>query len=322
MYEHADIWVLVLATGDGTRLHSLTTSPSGTMVPKQFCSLCEGPSLLHESLGRALAVTSNSHTSAVVAEHHRRWWEPMLRALPAANLIVQPENRGTAHGILLPLLHIVERDPSAQILILPSDHHVRREAILAPSLRHAVGQMQWRVDETVLLGFEPEETHPELGYIVPGCSDGRGALEVAQFVEKPTPMQARELIAQGGLWNAFIIASSVQALLALFRRRISDIVRAMHAAVQRDRQTLGGFAVAELYEQLPTMDFSRDILQGQETHLRVLPVPQCGWSDLRTPGRVADAFRRVPQRNSSSTAPVGLGHFSLAAQHAHLQAAG
>jgi mannose-1-phosphate guanylyltransferase len=39
-----------------------------------------------------------------------------------------------ANGILLPLLHIVECGPSAQMVVLPSDHHVREEAILTRAL--------------------------------------------------------------------------------------------------------------------------------------------------------------------------------------------
>jgi len=38
--------------------------------------------------------------------------------MPRRNLIVQPENRGTAIGLLLPLLHVYQRDPQARIVIL------------------------------------------------------------------------------------------------------------------------------------------------------------------------------------------------------------
>lgn len=323
MYSQANTWALILAAGDGVRLRSLTTAPSGTAIPKQFCSLRDGPSLLHEALGRARSVTSEIHTCAVVAESHRRWWEPQLWSLPAANVIVQPENRGTANGILLPLLHIVARDPDARLLLLPSDHHVRKEAILARSLRQALEQLRWRIDEAVLLGLEPALSDPDLGYILPGPSDGRGALEVTQFVEKPTPMQARELIARGGLWNAFIVASTAQALLGLFRRRIPEIVRQMRAAVQHDLSEHGtGLATALLYEELAVIDFSHDILQGQEQQLRVLPVPQCGWSDLGTPQRVADALRWAPARQNEPDVPVMIsGQLSLAAQHARFHGA-
>ena len=56
MYGDADTWALVLAAGEDSRLRSLTTVPSGTSIPKQFCSLHDGPSLLHEALQRARAV--------------------------------------------------------------------------------------------------------------------------------------------------------------------------------------------------------------------------------------------------------------------------
>jgi mannose-1-phosphate guanylyltransferase len=319
MLEDANTWALVLAAGEGSRLRILTTLPSGTAIPKQFCSLFEGPSLLQEALRRAQAVADSAHTCVVVAEQHRRWWKGALDSVPAENVIVQPENRGTANGILLPLLHVLARDPGAQVVLLPSDHHVSEEAVLASALRRAAEQLSWRFDEMLLLGIEPEEADPELGYILPGMSDGQGALTVARFIEKPPAAQARELIRAGGLWNAFIIAASAEALLTLIRRRAPEVVEGMRSAVERDRDAgTAGSAVAELYRHLPILDFSRDILPGQESALRVLPLPRCGWSDLGTPKRVAAAVRAVPRPVRSSGSGTGIGQLSLAAQHSRL----
>ena len=313
MYNELSTWALVLAAGEGTRLRKLTTTSCGMTIPKQFWSLCNGPSLLREALARSGAVARARHTTAVVAGQHRRWWQAELKSLPAENVIVQPANRGTGVGILLPLLHIMERDPDAHVVILPSDHHVREEAIFAHALRRAVEQLHGRLDETVLLGLEPESLDPELGYIVPGSGDDRGTREVLRFVEKPPVGEARELIEHGALWNAFIVASTAHALLALFRRRIPRIVNAMRAAVQGDlRAGSKGRATVDLYGQLPTIDFSREILPGQETHLRVLTVAPCGWSDLGTPERVENALRLVAQHESE---PPISGSLNLAAQH-------
>lgn len=322
MQSEAMTWALVLAAGEGIRLRTLTTTPSGAAIPKQYCSLRSGPSLLEEALDRARAVASNQHTCVVVARQHRRWWEPQLQSLPIENRIEQPENRGTANGILLPLLHILERDPGAQVILFPSDQHVREEAILARALREAVAQLPLRSDEIVLLGLTPEDADPELGYIVPGRADDRGAWEVLQFVEKPTVSRARELIARGGLLNSFIMASSGQTLLALFRRRIPDIVTAMRSAVRRDLASRSNpRATADLYARLPTIDFSNDILPGHEAYLRVLPVPKCGWTDLGTPQRVACALRDAPERGTDVDSGSELDHWSLAAQQERLQGA-
>lgn len=320
MQSNAMTWALVLAGGEGTRLRTLTTAPCGAAIPKQYCSLIDGPSLLQETLHRARAVASNLHTCVVVAKHHRRWWEPQLQSLPTENRIEQPESRGTANGILLPLLHILERDPGAQVVVFPSDQHVREKTILTQALRASVRQLRRRPDEVVLLGLMPEDADPELGYIVPGRADGHGVREVLHFIEKPTALRARELIARGGLVNAFIMAASGQTLLALFRRRIPDIVTAMRSAVRRDLASRSNpRATADLYAQLPTIDFSHDILPGQEANLRVLPVPQCGWTDLGTPQRVARALREVPKNEAGLASDRELAHWSLAAQQARLQ---
>lgn len=324
MSGQARTWALVLAAGEGSRLRSLTVSSSGTIVPKQFCFLFVGPSLLVNALERARVVADTPRTCVVVAEQHRRWWQEPLQTLPAANVIVQPQNRGTANGVLLSLLHIRARDPGARIVLLPSDHHVQEEGNLAASLRGAVERLAAGRGETLLLGVEPQEVDPELGYIVPGARDEMGALAVGQFVEKSSGEQVVELIRSGGLWNTFIIAASANALIALFRAKVADVVERMDTALERDRGGAGMQAIAAPYRDLPILDFSRDILTGQESALRTVPVASCGWSDLGTPKRVAAAVRagrvpsgsarlRVPSAQLSLAQQLALGQASTAA---------
>jgi mannose-1-phosphate guanylyltransferase len=320
MFEESNAWAVVLAAGEGSRLRALTTAPSGISVPKQFCSLYEGPSLLHEALCRAHTIAPESQTCAIVAKQHRRWWQETLRSLPAENVIVQPENRGTAVGILLPLLHILSRDLEARVVLLPSDHHVGQETLLTSALRDALEQLEWRYHESMLLGIEPDEVDPDLGYIIPGSSDGRGSFTVVRFVEKPSLRVARELIRAGGLWNAFIVVSTALALLELFLARIPDIVNAMRTALERDEVAdSNGAALAELYEKLPIVDFSRDIVVGQESEFRTLPVPPCEWSDLGTPKRVAEALRRSRRPVVSSCVRAAAGYLSLDEQDRRLR---
>lgn len=314
------LWALVLAAGDGRRLRSLTTT-RGHAVPKQYCCLERGPSLLQEALHRAEAVVSPDRICTIVAAQHRRWWIGQLASVPRDNIIVQPQNRGTANGILLPLLSILERDPQARIVVLPADHHVRDEQQLAQSLREAAAPPPDSWAEIVLLGLEPREADPGLGYILPRHEAGRGLDGVERFLEKPSAALAAVLLAQGALWNAFILAADAPALLQLFERRCPDIVAEMRDCLRRgQRGAAAGDALAELYDQLPELDFSRNILQSQEQHLRVIRVPECGWSDLGTPDRVAEALRASPKMTRASLrAPAERPAFlSLAIQHRRL----
>jgi mannose-1-phosphate guanylyltransferase len=320
MNSSGNTWAIVLAGGKGSRLRSLTTTPSGVAIPKQFCSPQGGCSLLHEALKRAESVASPERILAVVSQQHRRWWGPGLSALPKANIIVQPRNCGTANGILLPLLYILTRDPEARVVVLPSDHHVRDERVLAASLQSAAQELSMRRDDILLLGILPEEVDPELGYIVPGGLDGAVSM-VDRFVEKPDRSVARTLIDAGALWNAFIVASRARALLQLFVQRFPQVVIDMQRVVAQNQFTPGLSAAAlDLYRDLPDIDFSRQVLQGAEPMLRVLRVPRCGWSDLGTPTRLAKTLQTLPPRRECSDDPPGAqsGYLNLAAQHAQL----
>jgi mannose-1-phosphate guanylyltransferase len=67
MNAAGNTWAIVLAGGEGSRLHSLTTTTVGVAIPKQFCSLRGGDSLLHDALKRAESIASPNHICAVVS---------------------------------------------------------------------------------------------------------------------------------------------------------------------------------------------------------------------------------------------------------------
>lgn len=287
-------WALVLAAGSGTRLSSLTMNAEGETVPKQFCSLEDGPSLLRLTLARAFRVVPWSRTVVVVAANHRRHWERALPELPAENVIVQPENRGTAIGILLPLLHILNRDPDAQLVILPSDHHVDNEDLFVDSMMRALDAVD---DDITLLGITPDHADPELGYIVGGRGAGGGRSRVLRFVEKPAREVAESLVAWGALWNSFVLVAQATEVLTIIAERYPHTVRVLcHAVAANDDDLLSA-----LYRDLPTIDFSRDVVTPKAGYLKCLRVPSCGWTDLGTPYRVAECLSRLQQRPFADT---------------------
>src|SRR5215813_12389081 len=214
-------WAVVLAAGEGTRLASLTRDAAGNAVPKQFCSINGGRSLVQDAIQRARRVVALERTCAIVAEHHARHWRKALRSLPAENIIVQPRNRGTANGVLLCALSILKRDPLARIIFLPANHFVLDESALERSLRELTGSLAHNPDGLTLIGIEPDDPDPELGYIVPGQTLADGSRTVARFVEKPLPSLADELFEKKALWNSFIFGAAGSALLALLRLQMA-----------------------------------------------------------------------------------------------------
>jgi mannose-1-phosphate guanylyltransferase len=287
-----ETWAVILAGGEGTRLSNMTTSPEGWVIPKQYCSLGGEPCLLQDALSRARAVALPSNICTVVASQHRRWWTSAVQDLEESNVFVQPQNRGTAIGILLALVNLEMRNPAATVVLLPADHYFRDEHTVATVLRVAENLARANSDATYLLGAEPGSADPELGYILPSEKVFDNPARIAGFKEKPSLEHARELVALGALWNLFILAGSVSALLQLFAEDHAELVHAMRGALT-DAAAGRRDAVDELYTRIEPLDFSGDVLEIQANRLHALRVPPCGWTDLGTPKRVEATIRSI-----------------------------
>jgi mannose-1-phosphate guanylyltransferase len=282
-------WAIVLAGGEGSRLRRLTTTQSGVTVPKQFCSLSGGPSLLRQTLERAAALVPRERIVVVVSAAHRAFWREELAELPPQNVVVQPENRGTAPGILLPALRVCREDPAAEVLVLPSDHHVDDEATLRDAFRAALRDLRADPARIVLLGITPDAPDSQYGWIVPGRSLRGDTCAIDLFVEKPPADRAAQLFARGALWSSFLFACRIGSLMEAFELAAPGLLRAFLS--ESWRLGVPEADLADLYVGLVPTDFSRDVLERVPQRLGVVAVPPCGWSDLGTPDRIASVIR-------------------------------
>jgi mannose-1-phosphate guanylyltransferase len=300
MQTNPHAWAVVLAGGEGSRLKSLTTTATGETIPKQYCSLRRRECLLEIALQRAASFAQQDRICTIVAASHWKWWRLPLQDMNASQVIVQPANKGTAIGTALSLLHVEARDPLARVVLLPADHFVTHEDVLAGSLRHVVHAASAAPDKVFLLGAEPESADPELGYIIPGEPIDGVITTVREFVEKPPCGDAHALVDRGALWNTFILAGTVTALLGLLDES-HNFVGAMRRALGSEP---GLDELARLYHDLPAVDLSRDVLQQSTTRLRLLRAPPCGWTDLGTPKRVAAMIGTRVAANTNEPSPA------------------
>jgi len=311
-------WAVILAGGEGSRLQGMTVDDEGRHVPKQFCRIDGRHTLLELALRRAGRLAARSHVVASVTEAHEFWWRPQLGSLPAANIVSQPVNRGTAFGILLPLLFILKRDPHANIVFVPADHYVADERELAKAVRRALALASARPEVLALIGVEPERAEGDYGYILPGGAIAPRSRRVRRFVEKPGD-GASDLIGRGALWNTFIFAARGSTLLHMFQRRMEGWSSVLWGRVHEAGDDPREFTerLDDLYHTLPSKDFSRDVLARESAGLAVVPASRCGWSDLGNPRRVV-AWMRERDAAAMDAAPVRSvaagGHLRLAAR--------
>jgi len=296
-------WGIVLAGGEGRRLHTLTRDERGTVVPKQFCSFLGNQSLLRSAIERLAPVVGRRRVVVVVAAAHRRWWQRELIDIDPENIVVQPVNRGTACGVLLPLCEIGARDPDARVVVAPADHFVEDELLYATSLRRAVDLVDSRPGLLVVLGIQPDHPSPDYGWIVGSQPDDDGLQLATSFVEKPAAEAAGRLMASGALWNSFNFVASFEGLRARFKRTLpwlSDCFELLASGLPRERRD---HLLPRFYARLPHVDFASQVLERSAGLFHVLPVPPCGWADLGTPERVTECARRLSCLHAADCGP-------------------
>src|SRR5260370_17540031 len=106
---------VILGGGDGVRISSYTREVYGYHLPKQFCPLFEGETLLEQTMHRVSILVPPAQTLTVLNRAHRKFYAPILKGTAASDLFIQPENRGTAPAILCALLRLVEAVRTAPV---------------------------------------------------------------------------------------------------------------------------------------------------------------------------------------------------------------
>ncbi|MEW6742401.1 MAG: sugar phosphate nucleotidyltransferase [Planctomycetota bacterium] len=282
---------IVLAGGAGRRLLAFTKALTGTAQPKQFCRFGSQRTLLEQTLMRLQPVVPAERMVVIVDKSHMPLAGPSLRCASRAALVAQPADRGTAAGVLLPLLEVLRNDPHAVVVVTPSDHGLRDDQAFRESVGLAHLAVLHDPSRLVLFGVEPSFPSTDYGWISPGAPIREpldlGLREVVGFVEKPSRSEASFLITAGAVWSTMVLVARAATLFETFRR-LEPVLTShfeRHAGAARSAN------LEAMYEALPVRDFSRDLLsRADRLALATWPVT-LGWSDLGTPERMLDWLR-------------------------------
>lgn len=293
MARESSLHALVLAGGFGRRLEPVTRRLFGEAVPKQFCRFASDRTLLQETVERTAPLVPFERVTVVVDRSQAERARAQVAGFHGIRLVEQPCDRGTAAGVLLPLLDLFVRAPDATVLLAASDHGVADEAPFLATVTAARRAIDRDRRAIVLLGVEPDSPAVDYGWIVrAGTADGVVNPDgVSRFIEKPDPWLARELLASKlSLWNTMVLVARVRSLLRCFARRLPrlacDLLCLVEGAGSASR------LAREEYERLEAANFSADVL-GVSEGLRVLRLPAAaGWTDLGTEGRLTEWLRR------------------------------
>jgi mannose-1-phosphate guanylyltransferase len=285
---------VILAGGEGSRLRSLTRKITGRHIPKQFCPIFSTETLVEQTLGRVALGIEPEHTSVVLTRTHERLYTPIRSRMPSRNLVVQPQNRGTAPAILYSLLRLAETTPRARVAIFPSDHFVGDDRQFMRHVEMAFAASALRPELTLRLGIAPQWSETAYGWIEPGAAvEETPVFTVRKFWEKPPSELAGALLSRGCLWNSFVMVGQLSTLIGLFLIALPELYLAFNKIRTVIGTTFEEKTIERLYAGLRSTGFSERVLAEHPVNLAVLPVRGVEWSDLGEPRRVMDTIART-----------------------------
>lgn len=292
-----NLWGIVLAAGNGNRISRFIDEKYGIVSPKQYVAFTGKRSMVQHTIHRAETLISPERILVVVNPDHQGEIRAQLDDRPWDNLIFQPQNRETGPGVLLPLVHVMERDPAARVVVLPSDHFVLQEKRFMRYIHSAVDALRTLPEEVILLGVVPDGPEADYGWIQPGRTilecNGSCLRKVDQFLEKPTLRAAARFYQRGYLWNTFVIVARAQSLFATAREYLPAIAarfERIREALRTDRRRA---VIEEEYRWMETVNFSRGVFERSPSNVSVIPVRGVLWSDWGSGPRVLSTLKKI-----------------------------
>jgi mannose-1-phosphate guanylyltransferase len=289
---------VVLAGGDGSRLSGLVRNMTGHRVPKQFCSLLGDPTMLECTRRRVEMAVAPERIVFVVSQAHEQHYGPLLRDIRGSNLVVQPEDKGSAPAIVMALLRAAAMEPDASVAIFPADHFISDERDFMRHVEIAYDAVEQRPEFTVLLGMEPSNPDGGYGWIEPAERIGLGKYDlfrIGGLWNQPGTDQAMRLLKRGCWWNSAVTVGRLSAILAMIMVAAPQLYAAFEPLRTRLAHTPSPRQVASVYQDLPATSFSRQVLGSASApvNLAALPVARVRWADLSEPQRVRQVWNQL-----------------------------
>ncbi|WP_033541186.1 sugar phosphate nucleotidyltransferase [Planococcus sp. CAU13] len=185
---------------------------------------------------------------------------------PDVHIVTEPERRDTFPAIALAAayMHSVQKCGLDEIItVLPVDPFVDNEFFSC--IKNMEKVLLESDAQLALIGVAPTYPSEKYGYIIPKTGAELSHVEVDCFREKPSELQAEQLIKEGALWNCGVFAFKLSFLIdKLIERNLPT-----------DYEGL-----LQNYSLLPKNSFDYEVVEKTE---RIIALPYAGyWKDLGT----------------------------------------
>ena len=269
-----------MAGGIGSRFWPMSTPE----YPKQFIDVMGcGRTMIQMTVERFSGICPMTNFWVVTSEPYVAMVREQLPEIPVENIIAEPCARNTAPCIAYACWKIKEKDPSANIVVTPSDALVLDVEEFRRIVREAL-DFTAEGKRIVTLGIKP--TRPETGYGYIAALDaleGSEICSVDSFREKPSLDVAKEYLAAGNyLWNAGIFVWNVSTIVESLRAFAPSIAAKMDEMASAFFTEREASVVEEVFPTCEKISIDYAVMEKAD-YIYTFP-SDFGWSDVGTWG--------------------------------------
>lgn len=276
-----DNYCIIMAGGVGSRFWPL----SKTSKPKQFLDIFgTGKSLLQQTFERFLPLCPQENIFIVSNLEYRDIIKEQLPDLKDFQILLEPMRKNTAPCIAFANYRIQKVNPTAQIIVAPSDHLIIDDKLFLATLKKGLNFVK-KNNALLTLGIVP--SRPETGYgyiqkkrgvVVKGDNHLR---KVKTFTEKPNIDLAQAFVESGEFyWNSGIFIWSLKSIQNAFSRFLPEIFASfsnLNSEVGSEREKN---ELAAIYAETRNISVDYGIMEKAD-NVYVYGA-DFGWSDLGT----------------------------------------
>lgn len=289
---------IIFAGGVGTRLWPLSRKKS----PKQFEKIIGNKSTLQLAAERLQPDFSWSDIYVSTGSSYKDLIHAQLPQMPFKNVIGEPQMRdvGPAVGLITAIL--MKESPTEPMVILWSDHLVRKEELFRKILRLAGEVVEKEPDRIVFVSQKPRFASENLGWIEYGKEvvnkEGISFHSFEDFQYRPDERTAKKYFASGHhAWNLGYFVTTPQFLWKQYKRFAPNLYEGL-AKIQSTWKTDRYETVLnEVYPTLEKIAFDNAVLEKLEPSSALVISENIGWSDIGAWEALKEALETTDDKN-------------------------
>lgn len=211
-----------MAGGIGSRFWPMSVQK----FPKQFQDILgTGRTMIQQTFDRIKQVVPIENIYVITNQEYVELSHQQLPEIPLENIVGEPVMKNTSACNIYMADKIADKNPDANIIVLPADHLIVKETVFLEKVNLAF-DLASKNDYLITLGITPTRPDTGYGYIQFIDKKGEDYFKVKTFTEKPNLEIAKAFLESGDfLWNAGIFIWNVKSIHKAFEQFLPEMTQ-------------------------------------------------------------------------------------------------